>query len=102
MEIGGIPVGPKDRAGKGGSLTEDTPRYAVTNELRLHWHNFAYKYKTFKIKMPIKRRKRKKDKQERKKKKKGKQEQGTGRRFSSGEGGELIPPRQENGRPRGR
>ena len=35
---------------KGNSLTEDTPRArdAVTNALRLHSHNFAYK--TFKIK----------------------------------------------------
>jgi hypothetical protein len=30
------------------SLTEDTPRDAVINALRLHLHNFAYK--TFKIK----------------------------------------------------
>ena len=33
---------------KRNSLTEDTPRDAVTNALRLHLHNFAYK--TFKIK----------------------------------------------------
>ena len=33
---------------KWNSLTEDTPRDAVTNALRLHLHNFAYK--TFKIK----------------------------------------------------
>ena len=33
---------------KRNSLTEDTPRDAVTNTLRLHLHNFAYK--TFKIK----------------------------------------------------
>jgi hypothetical protein len=32
---------------KRNSLTEDTPRGAVTNALRLHLHNFAYK--TFKI-----------------------------------------------------
>ena len=32
---------------KWNSLTEDTPRDAVTNALRLHLHNFAYK--TFKI-----------------------------------------------------
>ena len=44
---GGMPVGPKDRTDKGNSLTEDTPRDAVTNALRLHLHNFAYK--TFKI-----------------------------------------------------
>jgi hypothetical protein len=31
------------------SLTEDTPRNAATNSLRLHLHNFAYK--TFKIKL---------------------------------------------------
>ena len=46
-EKGGTPVGPKDRTDKGNSLTEDTPRDAVTNDLRLHLHNFAYK--TFKI-----------------------------------------------------
>ena len=46
-EKGGTPVGPKDRTDKGNSLTEDTPRDAVTNALRLHLHNFAYK--TFKI-----------------------------------------------------
>ena len=34
---------------KWNSLTEDTPRDAVTNALRLHLHNFAYK--TFKIKI---------------------------------------------------
>jgi hypothetical protein len=34
---------------KRNSLTEDTPRDAVTNALRLHLHNFAYK--TFKIKL---------------------------------------------------
>jgi hypothetical protein len=34
-------------ATKWNSLTEDTPRDAVTNALRLHLHNFAYK--TFKI-----------------------------------------------------
>ena len=44
---GGTSVGPKDRTDKGNSLTEDTPRDAVTNALRLHLHNFAYK--TFKI-----------------------------------------------------
>jgi hypothetical protein len=33
---------------KRNSLTEDTPRDAVTNALRLHLHNFACK--TFKIK----------------------------------------------------
>ena len=44
---GGTSVGPKDRTDKGNSLTEDTPRDAVTNVLRLHLHNFAYK--TFKI-----------------------------------------------------
>ena len=33
---------------KRNSLTEDTPRDAVTNALRLHLHNFAYN--TFKIK----------------------------------------------------
>ena len=45
----GTPVGPKDRTDKGNSLTEDTPRDAVTNALRLHLNNFAYK--TFKIKL---------------------------------------------------
>ena len=48
-EKGGTPVGPKDRTDKGNSLTEDTPRDAVTNALRLHLHNFVYK--TFNIKM---------------------------------------------------
>lgn len=33
---------------KRNSPTEDTPRYAVTNTLRSHLHNFSYK--TFKIK----------------------------------------------------
>ena len=45
---GGTPVVPKDRTDKGDSLMEDTPRDAVTNALRFHLHNFAYK--TFKIK----------------------------------------------------
>jgi len=54
-EKGGTPVGPKDRTDKRNSLTEDTPRDAVTNALRLfvirlQLHNVAYKYKTFKIK----------------------------------------------------
>lgn len=48
-EKGGTPVGPKDRTDKGNILTEDTPRDAVTNALRLHLHNFAYN--TFKIKL---------------------------------------------------
>ena len=45
MQKSGTPAGPKDRTDKAISLTEDTPRYAVTNALRLHLHlhNFAYK-----------------------------------------------------------
>ena len=48
-EKGGTPAGPKDRTYKGNSLTEDTPRDAVTNALRLHLHDFAYKTIEIKI-----------------------------------------------------
>jgi hypothetical protein len=47
---GETPEGTKDKTDKRNSLTEDTPRDAATNALRLHLHLHNFAYKTFKIK----------------------------------------------------